>query len=219
MKMGVLGAGMMAEALAAQWIRAGHEVLIGGRTPAKAARLATRIGARAGTLREAAEFGQVVLLAVRQDGVASTLAQAGAPEGTLAGRTVIDCGNSVDVTDFSQVTWNGLSIAEEAKRLAPGSAVVKAFNMAHAAVWREPRGVEDQPFVVPFAGDEQGKEAVRQLIADLGCSPLDTGDITQARHLEAAAIIVIRLLSGGHDAHSVFAWISQGQTAESFTSR
>jgi predicted dinucleotide-binding enzyme len=219
MKIGVLGAGMMTEALAGRWVRAGHEVLVGGRTPAKAEELARRIGARSGTLREAAEFGDVVLLAVLQAGVAQTLAEAGAGEGTLAGKTVIDCGNSVDVADFSLVTWNGLSIAEEAKRLAPGSFVVKAFNMAHAQVWREPRAVDGRPFAVPFAGDEEGKAAARRLIADLGCAPLDAGDITQARHLEAAAVIVIRLLLGGHGPHSVLAWVGEGETAEAFASR
>jgi len=36
----------MADALGAQWVRAGHDVQIGARTPAKAAALAGRIGAR-----------------------------------------------------------------------------------------------------------------------------------------------------------------------------
>ena len=128
MRIGVLGAGMMTEALAGAWVRAGHEVLIGGRTPQKSAELAKRIGALAGTLREAAEFGEVILLAVRREGLVTTLELAGAPEGTLAGKTVIDCGNAVDITDFSLVTWEGKSLAEQAQRLAPGSHVVKAFN-------------------------------------------------------------------------------------------
>jgi predicted dinucleotide-binding enzyme len=219
MKIGVLGAGMMSEALAGPWVRAGHEVLIGGRTPDKAAELARRIGARSGSLREAAEFGEVVLLAVRQDGVARTLEEAGAGVGSLAGKTLIDCGNSVDVTDFSLVTWDGRSIAEEARRLAPGSFVVKAFNMAHAEVWREPRDVDGRPFAVPFAGDEEGKEAVVRLIADLGCTPLDAGDLTQARHLEAAAIIVIRQLFCGAAPHSVFAWVSEGRSGGAVSRR
>lgn len=124
MKIGVLGAGMMTEALAAGWVRAGHDVLIGGRTPAKAAALAERIGARAGSLREAAGFGDAVLVAVRLAGLEETLRAAGAPEGTLAGKTVIDCGNAVDVSDFSQVTFgDGTSMAEEVARLSPGAHV------------------------------------------------------------------------------------------------
>jgi len=86
MRIGTLGAGMMTEALAGQWSRAGHEVLVGGRSPDKAAVLAKRIGAGAGTLAEAAEFGDAVPLAVRHEGLADTLEQAGAVGGALGAR-------------------------------------------------------------------------------------------------------------------------------------
>lgn len=220
MKIGVLGAGMMTEALAGAWARAGHDVLIGGRTPQKSAGLAKRIGARAGTLREAAEFGEVILLAVRREGLVETLELAGAPEGTLAGKTVIDCGNAVDLTDFSLVTWEGKSLAEQAQHLAPGSHVVKAFNQAHARVWQmTPPSFDGRPLAVPYAGDDEGKKIARRLITDLGAEPLDAGDLTQARHLEAMAIVIIRLLFSGCDPHSAFAFVSPGKTGPAFSSR
>jgi 8-hydroxy-5-deazaflavin:NADPH oxidoreductase len=205
MRIGILGAGMMTEALAPQWIRAGHEVLVGGRTADKAADLAKRIGARSGTLREAAEFGEAVLLAVLREGLETTLAAAGAAEGTLAGKPVIDCGNAVDLGGYSQITWEGRSMAEELARLAPGSQVVKAFNLAHAQVWQTPPLIDGRPFAVPFAGHEAAKPTARQLIEAVGCDPLDVGDLTQARHLEAAAVIVIRLLRNGHSPRTVLA--------------
>lgn len=221
MKIGVLGAGMMTEALAAGWVQAGHEVLIGGRTADKAAGLAKRIGARAGTLREAAEFGDAVLIAVRLAGLEETLRAAGAPEGALAGKTVIDCGNAVNVSDFSLVTFEGgTSMAEEVARLSPGAHVVKAFNQAHATVWRmRPPAFAGGPLAVPFAGDEDGKATARTLITDLGAEPLDAGDLKQARHLEAMAIVVIRLLFAGYDPLSVFAFSSPGRTGEAIASR
>lgn len=220
MRIGTLGAGMMTEALAAQWVRAGHEVMIGGRTPEKAAELAARIGARSGTLRESTEFGEVVLLAVRREGLAQTLAEAGAPEGSLAGKVVIDCGNAVDTSDFSLVTWEGKSLAEQAKHLAPGSHVIKAFNLSHATVWQmTPPVFDGRPLAVPFAGDDQGKEAARQLITDLGCEPLDAGDLRHARYLEAMGVVIVRLLFGGHDLQSVFAFVSPGRTVAALLSR
>lgn len=220
MKIGVLGAGMMAEALAGGWVRAGHEVLIGGRTPDKATELADRIGARSGTLREAAEFGEAVLLAVRREGLVETLDLAGAAEGTLAGKTVIDCGNAVDTSDFSLVSWDGKSLAEQAQHLAPGSHVVKAFNQAHAKVWQmTPPSVDGRPLAVPFAGDDEGKEVASRLITDLGAEPLDAGDLRQARNLEAMAIVIIRLLFGGYDPYSVFAFVSPGKNSPAFSSR
>jgi 8-hydroxy-5-deazaflavin:NADPH oxidoreductase len=221
MRIGTLGAGMMTAALAAQWVRAGHEVMIGGRTPEKAAELAARIGAaRSGTLREAAEFGEVVLLAVRRQGVAQTLDEAGATAGTLSGKVVIDCGNAVDTSDFSLVTWEGRSLAEQAKHLAPGSYVIKAFNLSHAKVWQmTPPVFDGRPLAVPFAGDDEGRQAARQLITDLGCEPLDAGDLRQARYLEAMGIVIVRLLFGGYDPQSVFAFVSPGRPGPAFASR
>jgi len=211
---------MMTEALGGAWVRAGHEVLIGGRTPSKSAELARLIGACAGTLREAAEFGEVILLAVRREGLAETLELAGAPGGTLLGKTVIDCGNAVNIGDFSQVTWDGKSLAEQAQHLAPGSHVVKAFNQAHARVWQmTPPSFDGRPLAVPYAGDDEGKKVVRGLIADLGAEPLDAGDLSQARHLEAMAIVIIRLLFSGYDPHSAFAFVSPGKTGPAFSSR
>ena len=37
----------------------------------------------------------------------------------------------------------------------------------------------------------------RRLITDLGCNSLEAGDLRQARHMEATAIVIIRLLFGG----------------------
>ncbi|WP_328999325.1 NAD(P)-binding domain-containing protein [Kribbella sp. NBC_00709] len=67
MRIGTLGNGLMAEALAGQWVKAGHDVMIGGRDPERAAEVAKRIGAVAGSLVEAASYGEVVLLAVPAD--------------------------------------------------------------------------------------------------------------------------------------------------------
>lgn len=215
MRIGTLGAGMMTEALAGRWVRAGHDVLVGGRSPDKATDLAKRIGARAGTLSEVARFGDTLLLAVKRQGLADTLTVAGGPAGALAGKTIIDCGNAVDTSDFSLITWQGKSLAEQAAYLAPGSHVVKAFNLCHAKVWEmTPPEFDGRPLAVPFAGDEPGKRAASELIADLGCEPLDAGDLTQARHLEAMAIVVVRLLFGGHDPISAFAWVGAGRTGK-----
>jgi hypothetical protein len=206
MRIGVLGAGRMAEALAGPWVKAGHDVLVGARVPGRADAVARRIGARPGTLIQAAEHGQVVLLAVLREGMAGMLEQSGATAGSLAGKTVVDCGNAVDLSDYSQVTWEGRSMAEEAQRIATGSHVVKAFNLCHHDVWRlTPPRFDGRALVVPIAGDDAtAKEHVAGLIDSTGAEALDIGELTQARHLEAMAIIMIRQLFGGADSRTVF---------------
>ena len=198
---------------------AGHDVLIGGRTPQKSAELAKRIGAQAAAAR-GSRVRRGDLAGGAAEGLVETLELAGAPEGTLAGKTVIDCGNAVNVADFSLVTWEGRSLAEQAQHLAPGSHVVKAFNQAHARVWQmTPPSVDGRPLAVPYAGDDEGKKIARTLITDLGAEPLDAGDLSQARHLEAMAIVIIRLLFSGYDPHSAFAFVSPGKTGPAVSSR
>jgi len=178
--------------------------MIGGRTPENADALAARIGATAGSLTDAATFGDVVLLAVRGEGLQSTLEAAGAHRGSLSGKVVIDCGNAVYLGDFSQVRWDGRSHAEQAAYVAIGSRVVKAFNLCHAQVWRHPATYGGRKLSVPICGDEIAKTLAGQLVREAGAVPLDIGDLTQARHLEAMAIPMISLLVGGLDPRTVF---------------
>jgi 8-hydroxy-5-deazaflavin:NADPH oxidoreductase len=214
-RIGILGSGRMAAALAPHWVHAGHEVLIGGRSADRAAALASKIGSRAGTLREAAEFGAACLLAVRSEGLVPTLEAAGGPDGTLASKAVVDCGNAVHLADFSQVRWDGRSLAEHAEFLAVGARVVKAFNLCHADVWRlDPPQFDGRRLAVPYCGADAAKAVARTLIEDVGGRPVDVGDLSQARHLEAMAIPVIRLLVGGAGPHTVFNLITDDRAAD-----
>lgn len=215
MKLGVLGAGAMAGALVPAWRRAGHEVMIGGRTRAKAAELAAASGSSHGTLREAAEFGEAVLVAIRWEGVRQTLADAGAADGVLRDKTIIDCTNPVEIENFTLVTPPGRSLAEEIGELTGGN-LLKAFNLCEASVWRmDPPRFDDRPLMVPVAGDEAAKQVGARLVADVGAVYLDAGPLRQAVHLEAMAAIVIRLLWNGADLQSVFNWLSPRRSEQS----
>jgi predicted dinucleotide-binding enzyme len=202
MRIGILGAGNMADALGAQWARAGHDVLVGARTPAKAAALAGRIGARAGSLSEAAGFGDATLVAVRYEGLPDLLAQAGGP---LRGRTVLDCVNAVVPPGATLATAGGAPVARLIAEQT-GANVVKAFNLCHDSVWRRrPPHFDGRPLAVPICGDDAAALATaRSLVTDLGCEPVDAGGLDRAGLLEATAAFAIGLYLGGADPRSVF---------------
>jgi len=65
MKIGVIGSGRIGGTLGGPWVRAGHEVMLSARHLDEVKKLAERLGplALAGTPREAAVFGEVVLRA------------------------------------------------------------------------------------------------------------------------------------------------------------
>ncbi|MFI9843858.1 NADPH-dependent F420 reductase [Nonomuraea sp. NPDC051941] len=207
MRIGILGAGGMADALGTQWARAGHEVMISGRdASASVARAATMTaeaartsaetpGVRAGSWAEAAAFGEVVMVAVRQAGLAGVLESAG---GALRGKPVIDVANAEGPYDPAR------PIAPLIRDLTGGH-VVKAFNLCHVDVWRlTPPVFDGRPLAVPLCGDDPAAlAAVRTLVADLGCTPVDGGGLDRAVLLEATAAFMIGLWFGGADAQAV----------------
>ncbi|NDU76831.1 NAD(P)-binding domain-containing protein [Actinomadura sp. DSM 109109] len=198
MRIGVLGAGAMAYGLAAGWARRGHRVRIGARTPAKAVALAGRIGhgASGGTLREAAESADAVLLAVWHEGVPDVLRAAG----PLEGRVLIDCTNPMEPPFERLKTAGGPSAARRIAD-ATGARVVKAFNTCHESVWRmAPPVFAGRPLGVPLCGDDaEALAVVRGLVRDLGCVPMDGGSLERAGLLEAATAFLVGLWVAGED--------------------
>jgi predicted dinucleotide-binding enzyme len=97
MRIGILGTGTLAAALGEGWARAGHEVVIGGRSQIKAEKLAERLGhgVLAVAPREAVADRDAVLLAVSWDGVADMMGSVGASDGALRGTPSIDPTNAV----------------------------------------------------------------------------------------------------------------------------
>nr|WP_158846163.1 NAD(P)-binding domain-containing protein [Saccharothrix deserti] len=199
MRIGVLGSGGMAEALGGRWVAAGHEVLIGGRSPERSRELASRIGAVAGSPADAVAFGDAVLLAVPAAVAVDVL-------GAAPGRVVIDCTNSVVPGRFV------LDEPRVAARLASasGAHVVKAFNLCHVDVWRRPSlTFEGRPLGVPLCGDSASAlEVVRELVRSIGCVSVDGGPLERAELLEAATAFAIGLWVGGADVRSMFPTIT-----------
>jgi hypothetical protein len=67
---GIIGAGWLGGTVGRLWVEAGHKVLFSSRHPEELVSMARRLGpnASAGTMREAAEFGSILLFAVPYDG-------------------------------------------------------------------------------------------------------------------------------------------------------
>ncbi|WP_328871836.1 NAD(P)-binding domain-containing protein [Streptomyces sp. NBC_00287] len=201
MRIGIIGAGAMAEGLGGQWARVGHDVFVGGRDEGRATALAARIGARAGSLGEAARHGtDAVLLAVPYAAAVEVVSSL-----DLGGRALVDCTNPVG-PGFRLETAGGPSAAERIAAAAPGARVVKAFNLCHESVWRlTPPVFDGRPLAVPLCGDDTGAlEAVRRLVRDLGCAPVNGGGLDRAALLEATAAFLIGLWVGeGADAQAI----------------
>ena len=205
MKIGFIGYGSMAEALASKWVKK-HSLFIGGRNIEKAKKLANKLGTNIefGSEAEAASFGEIIVLATRHEAVFDAIDAAGGSD-ALAGKVLLDINNPVDTSDFLAKSYDGISLSEEIARVVKDAHVVKAFNMCQAKVWQmNPPVFDDRPLVVMYCGDnDRAKQQIVALIEDVGCEAKDIGDLKYARMLEPAAAIVIKLLFSGHDPYTV----------------
>ncbi|WP_219501995.1 NADPH-dependent F420 reductase [Nonomuraea ceibae] len=205
MRIGILGAGGMADALGTQWARAGHALMVSGRDPGRAAATAATLTAAArhglpataGTFEEAAAFGDVVVVAVLEE-AADQVVRAAGP--ALRGKPLIDVTNAVGPGAYDVTR----SVAERIAALTGGH-VVKAFNLCHVDVWRmTPPVFDGRPLAVPLCGDDDHALGLaRTLVTDLGCTPVHGGGLDRAKLLEATAAFMIGLWISGADAQAV----------------
>src|SRR5215510_11337744 len=131
MRIGILGSGLMGAKLGTIFARAGHDVTFSyARSEEKLKRLARRAKSRYGTVREAAQDADAVLLAVHWLRFDDVLEQAGA----LSGKTVITCSLPMNEDDTDLVVAHTSSGAEELAKRIPKARIVSAFNTVPSEV-------------------------------------------------------------------------------------
>src|SRR5262245_57820551 len=214
MKIAVIGAGNVGGTLGRSWAREGHDVFFGVRQPQddKMRRLVGSIGPRvqAGTIPQAAAFGEVVVLATPWQATEEAVRQAG----DLTGKVVIDCTNPL-TPDFSGLEVGfSTSGAEQVARWARGAKVFKAFNTTGSDNMANPviNGVRTVMFVC--GDDEAVKPTVLKLASDVGFDAVDAGKLVNARLLEPWAMLWIHLAFNGTLGRDFgFALLRRGQPA------
>jgi len=202
MKIGFIGYGSMARALAGHWAQT-HDIIVSGRTREKAAETAEALGVRSGSVADAAAFGEVVVLATYHSAVFDAIALAGGAD-AFVGKTVLDITNPVSTETFTTTRPDGRSLTQAIVDALPGASVGKAFNMAQARVWADPdKTFDGRQMVTLYTADADADATIADLIAQVGAAPVRLGGNERAYQLEAAAAIVIRFLFAGGDAHTI----------------
>jgi 8-hydroxy-5-deazaflavin:NADPH oxidoreductase len=189
MRIAIIGAGNVGGGLAAAAAAVGHDVTIAAAHVENAVKVAENVaGVKAvSTVSAAAQDADVVVLAVPAAAAASVLGELGD-----VNAVVVDATNPVNDT-FSDLTTDGTSHAEQLAAVAPGVALVKAFNTAFAS--RLGNSDQDgQPLDGFYAGDDEAAKAtVERLLISLGFRPIDAGGLRMARALEEMAFLNITL--------------------------
>ena len=196
LKIGIIGAGHIGGTLASLWVKAGHEVLVSSRHPDQLKGLVSSLGprARAGTPREAALFGDVVLISVPY----GALPQIGRDLRTeLSGKIVLDTGNPYPQRDGDMATearrkGTGVSSAE----FLPGVRLVRAFNAINSGDLASEAHRSGERIAIPLAGDDgQALEVAQRLVRDAGFEPVVVGPLARAREFDVGTAVYTRLMT------------------------
>jgi 8-hydroxy-5-deazaflavin:NADPH oxidoreductase len=186
-KVGVLGSGDVGKVLAGGFLKLGHEVRIGSRSPEKLQEWAAGAGggASAGTFAEAAKFGDIIVLATHGEGTQSAVELAGA--GNFDGKVVIDATNPLDFSSGGPQLSIGFndSLGERVQRWLPNARIVKAFNTVGNAHMIDPQFPGGPPTMFIAGNDADAKKIVTQVSEAWGWDVADLGGIESSRWLEA----------------------------------
>ena len=121
MKIGILGAGHIGAAVAKLATDQGHQVMISSRHPDALAKLASGIGCVAGTAEQAADFGEICVVALPFN------ARDAMPAAGLAGKVVVDTMNYYPDRDgrIAELDEYKTTTSEMVAARLPGAKVVK----------------------------------------------------------------------------------------------
>jgi NADPH-dependent F420 reductase len=194
MRIAIIGAGNVGNALGGGWASAGHEIVFGVRDPndAKVQGVVRSVGgrARAETVRDAVAQGDIVTLATPWAATKDALTAAG----SLSGKILVDATNPLTPDLSGLVLGHTTSAAEQVAAWTPGAKVVKAFNTIGAQHMTNPRFGDQRASMFLCGDDAAAKQVVAGLATALGFEPVDAGPLTQARLLEPLALLWISMV-------------------------
>ncbi len=176
-KIAVIGKGHVGSAIGQGAQRAGYSVRTTGHDPA--------------AVREAAAWGDIIVLAVPGPAREATVKELG----DVTGKTIVGPTNLIG-PNFSYGGDLRKSGAEQVQDWAKGAHVVKAFNTNFAETMATGKA-HGETIALFVAGDDAGaKKQILDLGRDLGHQAVDAGPLQNARLLEVFGFLNIQLGMG-----------------------
>ena len=194
MKIGIIGAGNVGTGLGKHLAANGHDIVVSfARSEDKVAAAAQMIGggARAGSPEDAANHGEVVIIATPW---AVTLDAVQQVASALAGKIVWDTTNPLNAEMSGLTIGTTTSAGEQIAATAPGAKVVKAVP-PFAEVLHSPSNLIDgrKPGVFVCGDDAAARKVVLSLVADVDADGVDAGPLNLARYTEPLGMLLVQL--------------------------
>jgi predicted dinucleotide-binding enzyme len=183
MKIGFIGAGIVAQTISKHVLPFGHQVLLSNtRGPDSLASLVRELGpgATAGSPQEAAAQDMVVL-AVNWSSVQTALFSI--PD--WKGRILVDATNRVaSYRPLALGDISGRTSSEIVADLAPGARVVKAFNSVPMSWISDFSSTKSRTVLFISGDDEKAKKLLDELVEQVGLSCVDLGSLAIGGRLQ-----------------------------------
>ena len=187
-RIGIIGSGHIGGTIGGLWVKAGHPVMFSSRHPDELKALVAGLGplARAGTVAQAIEFGDVIFVAVPY----GALPQIGQDnKDALKGKIVLDACNAVltrDGTIANEADRDGIGVTSQ--RLLSGTRLVRAFNTLSYMIFAREANRPDPKLAIPIAGDDpEAVKAAAGLVRDAGFEPVVVGKLADASRFQRGA--------------------------------
>ncbi len=197
-KIGIIGSGNIGGTLGRHFARAGHEVMFSSRHPEQLRDLVANAGdlAQAGTVGEAAQFGEVILLSI-PFGKTPELKE---NTGDLHGKVLIDTNNYYPGRDGDQpgreMAELGLLETEWTASHFNTDSVVKAFNTIYYVTLGKRAFAGENKMAIPFAAsNETARATIEGLLDDTGFDAVFIGDLSGTRIMQPDEKLYTRELS------------------------
>jgi 8-hydroxy-5-deazaflavin:NADPH oxidoreductase len=200
MKIGVIGSGRIGSTIGGLWVKAGHEVMFSDRDPEQVKRAIDGLGpdlkpkARAGSVAEAAAFGEAILIAVPYAALPAVQQQVGAQ---LRGKVVVDPNNPVAPRDGemgARAREKGAGTSTAA--LLPGARVVRAFNSWGYSVMAREANRPAPRMAIPVASDDAAALKLgMQLVNDAGFDAVAAGSLAASKAFDLGSSVSGRVLT------------------------
>ena len=191
-KIGIIGSGEVGKALASGFLKHGYDVMIGSRNPSKLDDFQRQSKVKAGTFKDAASFGDLLVLATKGSGAAEALKLSG--EENLKGKTIIDTTNPIadappDKGVLKFFTTLDDSLMERLQKQFPAANFVKAFNSVGNVFMVDPAFEAGKPSMFICGNDEAAKKEVTKILDEFGWETEDMGAAEGARAIEPLCIL------------------------------
>ena len=196
MKVGILGSGVVGQALGRGFANRGHPVMLGTGSPGsdKLLEWVQSIGKNAstGSFAEAAAYGDILVFATLGSAVERVIELAG--KENFSGKVLIDVTNPLHFSGKSVGLFVGIndSLGERIQRWLPKAKVVKCFNTVGNSQMVNPRHKDGEMLIC--GDDAAAKEQVAKIVKEFGWKGvIDVGGIEGARWLEAMVPLWVRV--------------------------